>query len=79
MYRDLGLKIVQVAWFLCNFAAKMAEEAYEQDVIGVDNGYNTYEMRQTFKRESQRRGSNYRYESLLSCYHVFFHRAAYTR
>ena len=46
----------------------MAEEAYEQDVIGVDNGYNTYEMRQTFKRESQRRGSKYRYLVSLKTY-----------
>lgn len=45
----------------------MAEEAYEQDVIGVDSDYNTYEMRQSFKRENQRRGSKYRYSLATTC------------
>jgi len=60
------LIIITITAVLCCYCfrmrAKMAEEAYEQDVIGVDNGYNTYEMRQSFKRENQRRGSKYRAE-----------------
>lgn len=45
--------------------AKQAEEAYEQDVMGADN-YNTYEMRQSFKRDN-RNGSKYRYLMQQSC------------
>ena len=43
------------------FVVKMVEEAYEQDVIGIDGDYPTYEMRQSsLRRDKDRRGSKYR-------------------
>lgn len=50
----------------CVILAKLAEDAYEQDIVmGVDNGYNnTYEMRQSMKRDTRQKTSNYRYYNL---------------